>query len=68
MQEEEDHELTSSQGHNKITVIYRVTINENDLKTSRKDLPQLKKENEKASLKYKRGRDAMWRGPITLAW
>lgn len=42
MQEEEDHELTSSQGHNKITVIYRVTINENDLKTSRKDLSQIK--------------------------
>ena len=38
----EDPELTSSHEHTKITTIYRATTYENDLKTSRKDFPQLK--------------------------
>ena len=42
MAEQEDPELISSHGHTKITTIYRATISENDLKTSRKDLLQLK--------------------------
>ena len=42
MVQQEDTELTFSQGHIKITTIYRATINEKDLKTSRKDLLQLK--------------------------
>ena len=40
MAEQEDPELTSHR--HKITAIYRVTINENDKKTSRKDLLQVK--------------------------
>ena len=39
--EYEDPKLTSSHGNTKITTIYRATTNEN-LKTSRKDFPQLK--------------------------
>ena len=42
MEEQENPELTSSHGHTKITTIYRATIYENDLKTDRKDFPQLK--------------------------
>ena len=42
MMEKEDPEITSSQGHTKITTTYRATIYENNLKTSRKDFPQLK--------------------------
>ena len=42
MVEQEDPELTSSHRHTKITTIYRASINENDLKTSRKDFSQLK--------------------------
>lgn len=36
---EEDSELTSSQRHTKITTIYRETIHENELTTSRKCFP-----------------------------
>lgn len=35
-------ELIASHGHTKITIIYRTIINENYLKTSRKDFSQLK--------------------------
>ena len=42
MAEQEDPELTFSHGHTKITTIYRAIIDEKDLKTSRKDLLQLK--------------------------
>ena len=35
---QEDPELTSSRGYSKITTIYRSTIEEKDLKTSRKCL------------------------------
>ena len=42
MTEQEDPELTSSHRQPKITPIYRQTIDENSLKTSRKDLLQLK--------------------------
>lgn len=38
MAELEDCELTSSHRHAKISAIYRATVNENSLKTSRKDL------------------------------
>ena len=38
----EDPDLTSSPGLTKITTTYRTTIDKNDLKTSRKDLLQLK--------------------------
>ena len=34
--------LTSFHGHTKIIIIYRVTIDENDLKMSRKDFLQQK--------------------------
>ena len=43
MVEWEGSELTSSHGHTKITIIYRETINESDLNTSRNNLLQLKK-------------------------
>ena len=39
---QEDPKLTSSHGHNKITTIYRATIDESDLKTRRKGLLQPK--------------------------
>lgn len=42
MIEQEDPELTSFHGHTRITTIYRATTDEKDLKTSRKDIPQLK--------------------------
>ena len=42
MGELEDPELTSSSGHTRITTVYRITIYETDLETSRKDFPQLK--------------------------
>lgn len=38
----EDPELTSSHEHTKIITTYSATIYENDLKTSRKDIPQVK--------------------------
>ena len=43
MAEQEDSELTSSPKHCKITTIYRATVDENNLKSSSKDFPQLKK-------------------------
>ena len=42
MVEQEEPEPISPQGCTKITAIYRVTIDEKDLKTSRKDLLHLK--------------------------
>ena len=42
MGEYEDPELTSTYGHTKIITIYRATIYENNLKTSKKDFLQLK--------------------------
>lgn len=42
MADQEDSEITSFQGHTKIKTIYKETINENDLKTSRKHLLPLK--------------------------
>ena len=38
---QEDSELTFSHRHTKITNIYRAVIDENDLRTSRKDFPQV---------------------------
>lgn len=38
MAEWEDSEITSSQGHIKITTVYMTTIDWNNLKTSLKDL------------------------------
>ena len=37
-----DTELASFHGHTKVTTIYRVTTNENNLKTRRRDFAQLK--------------------------
>lgn len=42
MVEQENPELTSSHGHTKITTTYVGTIDEEDLKTGRNDLLQLK--------------------------
>ena len=42
MAEKGDPELTPSHGHTKITTTHREIIYENDLKTSRKEFPQLK--------------------------
>ena len=42
MVEQEDSELTSSHGNNKITTIYRAAIYDDYMKTSRKDFTQLK--------------------------
>ena len=42
MVEEEDPELTSFHGHTQIVTLYRATIYENNLKTSRKDFPHLR--------------------------
>lgn len=42
MAEWEDPELTSSHGHMKAETTYRETLSEDDLKTDRTDLPQLK--------------------------
>ena len=42
MVEEEDPEFTSFHGHTQTVTLYRATIYENNLKTSRKDFPQLK--------------------------
>ena len=42
MVEQADLKVTSLHGHTKITTVYRATIDENDLKASRKDFPQLK--------------------------
>ena len=42
MVEQEDAELPSSHRNTKITTIYRTTTDERDLKSSRKDLLQLK--------------------------
>ena len=42
MVEQEDSELTSSHRHTKITAMYTASTDEHDLKTSRKDFPQLK--------------------------
>ena len=39
---QEDSELTFSHRHSKITNIYRAVIEKNDLRTGRKDFPQLK--------------------------
>ena len=42
MVEEEDPELTSFHGHTQTVTLYRATIYENNLKTSRKDVPHLR--------------------------
>lgn len=42
MGEWEETEITSSCVHTKVTITYRETIYENDLKTNRKKFPQLK--------------------------
>lgn len=42
MAEEEDPELTPCNGHTNTASTYRVTLTENNLKTSRIALPQLK--------------------------
>ena len=41
MTDEEDHELTFSYGHTKITAICSATVDEKDWKTRREDLLQL---------------------------
>lgn len=40
--EQEDPVLTSFPKHTKTTATYRATISENNLKTSRRDFPQLR--------------------------
>lgn len=50
----EDPELTSSCGHRTITTVYRATMYENILKTSRKDFLQVKKIKKELE---RRGRD-----------
>ena len=42
MVEQEDPELTSSHGYTKTTATYRITLSEDDLKTSRTALLQLR--------------------------
>ena len=42
MAEQECPELTSSHGHMGITPAHRVAVSENDLRTSRKEVPQMK--------------------------
>lgn len=42
MAEQEDFGLTPFNGHTKVATIHKETISENDLKTSRKNIPQLK--------------------------
>lgn len=55
MTQQEDCELISSHRHIKITTIYRETINENNLKISRKTFPQLK-------IQYKEESKMRWFG------
>ena len=64
MVEYEDPGLASSYEHTKITTTYRQTISENDLKTSRKDFPQLKTKRRNHSEKGWRGGDMVESGPI----
>ena len=40
--EQEDTKFISSYEHTKITKFYRATLDENSIKTRRKDFPQLK--------------------------
>ena len=42
MAKQENPELTSSHGQTKVTIICKATMDKKDLKTSRKDLLQLK--------------------------
>ena len=64
MVEQEDAEPLSSHRHTTITAIYRTTINDRDLKSSRKNLLQLKTERGKHKEMSKSG--GMWysRGPF----
>ena len=59
MVEQEDPELSSSHNHTKITTIYRATLSENDLKTSRKDSPQLKIQRRGVSIAAQGVKDLM---------
>ena len=59
-----DPELTTSHRHTKIRTTYKATIYENDLKTSRKDFPQLKTKRRNHSEKGWRGGDMVESGPI----
>lgn len=42
MAEWENSELVSSHRHTKTAITYRAAVHENDMKTSRKESPQLK--------------------------
>ena len=57
--EYEDPKLTSSHGNTKITTIYRATTNEN-MKTSRKDFPQLKINRASLVAQMVKNLPAMW--------
>lgn len=48
---QEDIKLNFSHGHTKITIIYRATTHENDLKINRKDVPQLKVKKEGTTIR-----------------
>ena len=52
-------ELTSSQERIKIATTYRATMHENDLKTSRKDFPQLKIQRRINNEIYRKDRDTL---------
>lgn len=64
--ESEDTELTFFHKHSKIPTIYRVIIYENDLRTSRKDLPHLKIQRRNHNKMGRKGRDAVKSGPTPL--
>lgn len=55
-------EFTSTHKHTQTITIYRVTINENDLRTSGKDFPQLNIQRKNHGM-CRRGRDVVWSRP-----
>ena len=55
----EEPELISSQGHTKIATLHRVTNNNDNMKTRRKNFPQQKVQRRKHSEIQWRGRDLL---------
>ena len=55
----EDPKLISSQGHTKIATLHRVTINNDNMKTRRKNFPQQK-------IQRRGHRETQWRGRDVL--
>lgn len=66
MAEQGDHELTSSHRHSKVTAAYRATVYESDMRTSSKDLLQLKTERRNCHETRRRGRNPVLSGPTPL--